>query len=188
MPDTNDDGRLCVGEFKLGMEILGIELSDAEAAAEFAKMDANSGGKELFDEFCLYAALKQCHDLAVLADDIEEGLIKQTMEARIRQREEEAALCPVCGTRIGKQRVLPRCKHALEVTCHQLELYTKTPSLARQCTADVQFVPPCGHAVKLKCYVKGQYEQGQVFRCGKVREPNSTQELRSIQSRTVPRD
>jgi Ca2+-binding EF-hand superfamily protein len=54
--DTGDDRRIDVGEFKAGMERLGSRLSDAEAQAEFAKIDRNGGGQILFKEFCHYVA------------------------------------------------------------------------------------------------------------------------------------
>eukprot|EP00927_Polykrikos_kofoidii_P047521 TRINITY_DN4171_c0_g1_i1.p1 TRINITY_DN4171_c0_g1~~TRINITY_DN4171_c0_g1_i1.p1 ORF type:complete len:490 (+),score=94.69 TRINITY_DN4171_c0_g1_i1:143-1612(+) len=49
-----DDRRIDLGEFCRGMGGLGLHLSQAEAAAEFNKIDTNHGGQVLFVEFCAY--------------------------------------------------------------------------------------------------------------------------------------
>jgi len=43
-----------VNEFIRGMGEIGLNLSDAEARQEFAKIDSNHGGQVLFVEFCAY--------------------------------------------------------------------------------------------------------------------------------------
>mmetsp|Transcript_16135 Transcript_16135/g.21340 ORF Transcript_16135/g.21340 Transcript_16135/m.21340 type:complete len:414 (+) Transcript_16135:146-1387(+) len=52
--DTEDDRRVDLEEFKVGMGKLGLQMDDETAAAEFDKMDKNDGGQVLFDEFCTY--------------------------------------------------------------------------------------------------------------------------------------
>lgn len=52
--DDNDDRRIDLSEFKAGMAKLGSNMSDAQAEAEFGKIDQNGGGKILFKEFCDY--------------------------------------------------------------------------------------------------------------------------------------
>jgi len=51
---TGADRRMDVNEFVRGMGQLGLNLSDQEARAEFAKIDSNHGGQVLFVEFCAY--------------------------------------------------------------------------------------------------------------------------------------
>jgi len=51
---TGADRRMDVNEFVRGMGQLGLNLGDAEARQEFAKIDANHGGQVLFVEFCAY--------------------------------------------------------------------------------------------------------------------------------------
>ena len=53
--DGNHDHRLNPAEFSAGCGKLGIKLSRADAAAEFAAMDENGGGFVLFDEFCSWS-------------------------------------------------------------------------------------------------------------------------------------
>lgn len=45
-------------EFKQGYKALEIGGDDASIRREFGKMDSNSGGYVLFDEFCFYMATK----------------------------------------------------------------------------------------------------------------------------------
>jgi len=52
--DTGVDRRIDVNEFIQGMGTLGLHLSHAEGAQEFAKIDTNHGGQVLFVEFCAY--------------------------------------------------------------------------------------------------------------------------------------
>merc|ERR1719327_250077 len=51
---TGADRRMDVNEFVRGMSQLGLNLNDAEARQEFAKIDSNHGGQVLFVEFCAY--------------------------------------------------------------------------------------------------------------------------------------
>jgi hypothetical protein len=53
--DSDHDRRLTTEEFARGGATLGLELSVAEAAAEFSKCDADGGGMVLFGEFCRWA-------------------------------------------------------------------------------------------------------------------------------------
>jgi Ca2+-binding EF-hand superfamily protein len=52
--DTGADRRIDQREFTAGLSQLGLNLSDAEATAEFQKIDGNHGGQVLFVEFCAY--------------------------------------------------------------------------------------------------------------------------------------
>jgi hypothetical protein len=57
--DSNHDHRLSRPEFLNGCQAVGLQLSPAEATAEFALADKNGGGFVLFDEFSRWCALKQ---------------------------------------------------------------------------------------------------------------------------------
>lgn len=52
--NTGTDRRIDVREFIQGMGHMGLNLSEAEARDEFAKIDKNNGGQVLFVEFCGY--------------------------------------------------------------------------------------------------------------------------------------
>lgn len=52
--DSDNDRRVDLQEFIKGMECLGLSLNQAEAKAEFDKIDTNHGGEVLFVEFCAY--------------------------------------------------------------------------------------------------------------------------------------
>jgi len=52
--DTGADRRIDFGEFRQGLGQLGLRLNDADARAEFSKIDTNGGGQVLFVEFCSY--------------------------------------------------------------------------------------------------------------------------------------
>ena len=54
--DEDGDRRLTEREFAAAAEVIGIKMSTAEAALEFAAMDTNNGGFVLFDEFCAWCA------------------------------------------------------------------------------------------------------------------------------------
>eukprot|EP00437_Effrenium_voratum_P020806 CAMPEP_0181446024 /NCGR_PEP_ID=MMETSP1110-20121109/25892_1 /TAXON_ID=174948 /ORGANISM="Symbiodinium sp., Strain CCMP421" /LENGTH=400 /DNA_ID=CAMNT_0023570091 /DNA_START=87 /DNA_END=1289 /DNA_ORIENTATION=- len=57
--DTDNDRRMDMNEFRSGISFLGLKLTPSEAHDEFNFMDANGGGKVLFDEFCKWAAAKK---------------------------------------------------------------------------------------------------------------------------------
>lgn len=50
--DTDGDARLTKEEFAGGAKHLGVKLSEEEISEAFNKIDTNSGGIILFDEFC----------------------------------------------------------------------------------------------------------------------------------------
>merc|ERR1711871_1927949 len=59
--DTSDDRRIDIGEFGQGVELLarwGVEIAPDRVVAEFDAIDADDGGKILFDEFAKWALLK----------------------------------------------------------------------------------------------------------------------------------
>jgi len=58
--DGDKDRRLTEKEFKWCLACLGEKMSDAEATAEFRRVDRNGGGIILFDEFCKYVTSKKC--------------------------------------------------------------------------------------------------------------------------------
>jgi len=52
--DSDDDRRIDLQEFKLGLSKMGLQLSPAEATKEFQTIDSNHGGEVLFVEFCAW--------------------------------------------------------------------------------------------------------------------------------------
>jgi hypothetical protein len=50
--DSSDDKRVDFEEFKKGVALLNLNLSEDEAKQSFNTIDTNSGGFILFDEFC----------------------------------------------------------------------------------------------------------------------------------------
>jgi Ca2+-binding EF-hand superfamily protein len=56
--DADDDRRLDLIEFKAGIGMLDLGMSSKDAEAEFARMDGNSSGLILFDEFCVWYTSK----------------------------------------------------------------------------------------------------------------------------------
>ena len=68
--DLCGDGRVDFEEFEMGMFMLGLDLDEKEAKAEFAKMDADGGGTIRFEELCVHAAEMACHDMVKMADDL----------------------------------------------------------------------------------------------------------------------
>jgi len=56
--DFDHDKRVSLNEFIKGHNLAGIIIDDSNAKAEFQKIDTNSGGYILFDEFCIYMAKK----------------------------------------------------------------------------------------------------------------------------------
>eukprot|EP00440_Ansanella_granifera_P064489 gb/GFBE01069920.1/.p1 GENE.gb/GFBE01069920.1/~~gb/GFBE01069920.1/.p1 ORF type:complete len:420 (+),score=91.82 gb/GFBE01069920.1/:1-1260(+) len=57
--DENHDRKLDLNEFRAGAAKLGLQISPSEAFDEFNYMDANGGGKILFDEFCKWVSAKK---------------------------------------------------------------------------------------------------------------------------------
>merc|ERR1712166_1076093 len=56
--DTDDDRRMDEEEFIKGLGMLGMNLSEKDAKADFDEMDSNDGGIVLFDEFCIWFTKK----------------------------------------------------------------------------------------------------------------------------------
>ena len=59
---SDHDRRINAEEFREGCEVVGLRLSDEEAAAEFKKCDADGGGQILFAEFCTWCAERHVGD------------------------------------------------------------------------------------------------------------------------------
>lgn len=81
--DTDKDGRLDLEEFKAGCATLGIEISSAEAASEFATCDTDGGGMVLFEEFATWC----CHRAEgtdPLAKEAAEDLLRDGCAEQIR--------------------------------------------------------------------------------------------------------
>ena len=57
--DSDHDRRVDATEFAAGCAVVGLRLSEAEAATEFAKCDKDSGGMILFGEFCSWCAARE---------------------------------------------------------------------------------------------------------------------------------
>ena len=75
--DADKDGRLVLDEFKAGCATLGIEISSAEAAKEFAICDTDGGGMVLFEEFATWC----CH-----RSEGTDPLAKEAAEDLLRDR------------------------------------------------------------------------------------------------------
>jgi len=72
--DTAHDRRIDLREFTSGLKTLGLNLSDQEAAQEFASIDGNHGGQVLFVEFCAWVRKRISPDASVNFDaDIVSG-------------------------------------------------------------------------------------------------------------------
>lgn len=59
---ADGDRRIDLGEFQCGLSQLGLQLSPAEAQAEFQTIDTNHGGQVLFVEFCAWVRNRICPD------------------------------------------------------------------------------------------------------------------------------
>ena len=59
--DSSQDRRVDFEEFKKGLPLLGIDMTEQQAKAEFDGVDTNHGGIILFDEFCHWVAVKKMH-------------------------------------------------------------------------------------------------------------------------------
>ena len=71
--DSDHDHRIDAEEFAAGCEVVGLRLSPEEAAAEFAKCDADGGGQILFSEFCKWCAERHIGDNDSAEEAEEEG-------------------------------------------------------------------------------------------------------------------
>jgi len=58
--DEEKDRRMTLAEFKICLVTAGVKMAASRAEQEFKKIDANGGGKVLFDEFCAWFAKKEC--------------------------------------------------------------------------------------------------------------------------------
>ena len=56
--DSDGDHRISMDEFKQHLDVLGLDLSEDQATAEFELMDADGQGMVLFDELCRWYAVK----------------------------------------------------------------------------------------------------------------------------------
>ena len=71
--DADDDRRIDLPEFRSGLAKLGCEMTEEEAATEFAKIDTNDGGKVLFRELCAFVARTVGVSLEAADAEWEEG-------------------------------------------------------------------------------------------------------------------
>mmetsp|Transcript_87116 Transcript_87116/g.251592 ORF Transcript_87116/g.251592 Transcript_87116/m.251592 type:complete len:526 (+) Transcript_87116:67-1644(+) len=58
--DSDRDRRMDLKEFQFCTNMVGLKMSPTKSQAEFARIDRNSGGIILFDEFCSYIVEKKC--------------------------------------------------------------------------------------------------------------------------------
>jgi hypothetical protein len=73
---------------------------------------------------------------------------------------------PLCNKPSLQPFFYAACKHKWECNCTQFARATVSLESVPPCSKLISFVPACGHAVKIECYKKQQYESGQqIFVC-----------------------
>ena len=83
------DRPLSLEEFKKGCSVCNLDISAADAEAEFAAMDQNGGGFVLFDEFCPWIANKHLHPKQTPAQEIEPVVLENEVDEEEEDDEEE---------------------------------------------------------------------------------------------------
>jgi len=87
--DSDHDRRIDAEEFAAGCEVVGLRLSPEEAAAEFAKCDADGGGQILFSEFCKWCAERHIGD----NDSAEEAEPPVPVKTKKKQKRKGGGCC-----------------------------------------------------------------------------------------------
>ena len=143
--DANHDRRLALEEFVRGCAVVGVAVDREEAEREFAKLDDNSGGYVLFDEFCVWCAHRECGGLTngkdepqapvVSAADSSDqpGAAEQPGGASLPADEHLVAM-PEDGQGAG----MYRCLHDAGVTS-EFELTDRLPTMLRRYSAGTTF-------------------------------------------------
>ena len=90
--DSDHDRRINAEEFTAGCATLGLELSAAEAADEFAVVDSDGGGMILFVEFCSWVAKREAEATEDKPEpELSEGVPTAQRCGRRAERERELA-------------------------------------------------------------------------------------------------
>ena len=142
--DANHDRRLTLEEFVHGCAVVGVAVDREEAEREFAKMDANSGGYVLFDEFCVWCANRECvgsangtgepqAPTASAVDSRNQPGAEQPGGASLPADDHLAAM-PEDGQGAG----MYRCLHDAGVTS-EFELRDRLPTMLRRYSAGTTF-------------------------------------------------
>jgi DNA replication protein DnaC len=63
---------------------------------------------------------------------------------------------PKCTEPAHEPYIFPVCKHTRDCNCSELSNYKENPNSIKPCCELVDYTPPCGHTVQLKCYVVSQ--------------------------------
>ncbi|ORY39360.1 hypothetical protein BCR33DRAFT_788369 [Rhizoclosmatium globosum] len=66
---------------------------------------------------------------------------------------------PTCTKPALTSFIHPLCKHEITGNCNIITGYSVNPTSAPNCIEEVEYTPPCGHSLKVKCYLKHLYEQ-----------------------------
>jgi hypothetical protein len=83
---------------------------------------------------------------------------------------ERAIPWPDCNLPSPVTYAFQKCDHTLPVTCRELQDFTANPSKAI-CQVDDEYHPPCGHAKRMKCWQKTEYEGGGLrYECEKKQD------------------
>eukprot|EP01043_Picozoa_sp_COSAG02_P038012 COSAG02_NODE_2899_length_7779_cov_6.028776_2_plen_433_part_00 len=80
--DSDHDRRLDLGEFTVGCEMLGLEISAEEAEAEFMRCDADEGGLILFGEFCAWCAVRHVGGVALSNEQMQHDVVDTAIPPR----------------------------------------------------------------------------------------------------------
>lgn len=66
------------------------------------------------------------------------------------------AVLEKCTEKAHEPYIYPLCKHPLECNCSELASYIDNPTSVKPCGELVDYIPPCGHNIQLKCSMASQ--------------------------------
>lgn len=74
---------------------------------------------------------------------------------------------PKCKKKSSTPYFYQSCKHILDVTCDEYSRYNSSPNLAPPCNEEVEYIPPCGHALhKMSCHKAERFtKDSNLFQC-----------------------
>ncbi|KAJ3082702.1 hypothetical protein HDU99_001817, partial [Rhizoclosmatium hyalinum] len=131
------------------------ELLSSKMGLEAARENFNCDVKVELQLPCTHTVKLACS----VENSIASGVASFPVSIHLIKHFSELIVIKTCTKPALTSFIHPLCKHEITGNCNIITGYSVNPTSAPNCIEEVEYTPPCGHSLKVKCYLKHLYEQ-----------------------------